>query len=257
MFNNDIANFDFYDINVLNQMWKKGTSFPYEKNARPYHGACFVVSGKIKYKTKEKEIVATEGDVVILKKNSKYKAIFCESNTQDILANFQCENREKTKDFFDIYDDEIIVFKNRVDLQKIFLEIYDYNMLPQRKCMVKAKLYQIMDEICTVEPKNDIFKQIKQEIDRDYDFTLKETDLAKKCMVSVSTLQRTFKKIYGKPISEYKNEIKIQKAKELLSTNSHTTEEIAEILGFCDSSHFSKSFKKYVGVSPKKYAKQH
>ncbi len=257
MFNNEAANLDFYDINVLNQMWKKGSFFRYDINARPYCGICFVVSGKIKYKTKEKDITALPGDVVVLKKHSEYKAEFCECNTRDILINFQCENHNGEKNFSDISEGEITVFKNRADLQKNFIEIFDYDMLLQRKCMVKSKLYQIMDEICTSEPKNAVFKQIKQIIDNDTDFKLNESEFAAKCGVSISTLQRTFKKNCGKTVSEYRSELKMQKAKELLSQNVHTTEEIAEILGFCDNSHFSKSFKKHVGVSPKKYSNQH
>ena len=86
---------------------------------------------------------------------------------------------------------------------------------------------------------------------------MKEAELAERCLVSVSTLQRVFKNTYGKTISEYRNELRISKAKKLLITGNYTVEETAEILGFYDSAYFSRCFKKAEGLSPKKYLKQY
>ena len=126
-----------------------------------------------------------------------------------------------------------------------------------RGCMVKAMLYSIFDEILNCDLSNTLFVEIKQAVDSDEGLNLKETELAEKCSVSVSTLQRVFKNTYGKTISEYKNELRISKAKKLLITGNYTMEEISEMLGFCDSAYFSRCFKKAEGISPKKYLKQY
>lgn len=257
MIDDKFENLNFYDINVLNQIWEKGASYSYNERTRPYCGICFVVSGKIKYKCADKDIFALTGDVVILKKASSYKASFYDEKTNDILVNFQCEKSDIEKDFFDMFKNDVSVLKNRLDMKKSFFEIAKYDMLSGKKFMVKSELYKIMDEICNIESENTIAKNAKQIIDSDMNFLLKESELAKKCSVSISTLQRTFKKAYGKTVSEYKNELKTAKAKELLNQKNHSAEEIAEILGYCDSSHFSKAFKKHVGISPKKYSNQH
>ena len=252
-----IEELNFYDISVLNQTWKKGSFFSYEAKSRPCFGICFIVFGSIKYVTKTKEVTATSGDVIILKKNTRYRALFDESSTHNILINFSCAGIGGEGDFFESTDEEIIALKNRKGLENRFFEILSYDFMNNRRCMVKAMLYSIFDEIFICDLRNTLFAEIKHAVDSDKGLNLKETDLAEKFSVSVSTLQRVFKNTYGKTISEYKNELRISKAKKLLITGNYTMEEIAETLGFCDSAYFSRCFKKAEGLSPKKYLKQY
>ncbi|MFI3284621.1 MAG: helix-turn-helix domain-containing protein [Erysipelotrichaceae bacterium] len=53
-------------------------------------------------------------------------------------------------------------------------------------------------------------------------------------------------------ISEYINQQKVEEAKIMLSKGSSISE-TSDNLGFNDESYFGKIFKKYTGLSPKKY----
>ena len=183
--------------------------------------------------------------------------MFEESSTQDILINFSCDGLGGENDLFESTDEEIIALKNRRDLKNRFLEILSYEFMNNRRCMVKAVLYSIFDEIFNSDASNTLFAEIKRVIDSDEGLNMKEAELAERCLVSVSTLQRVFKNTYGKTISEYRNELRISKAKKLLITGSYSIEETAEMLGFYDSAYFSRCFKKAEGLSPKKYLKQY
>lgn len=249
-------NLNFGNITVAKQTWKSGDCYSYESNARPYCGICFVVSGKISYKTKNGIVTAAEGDVVVLKKHARYKAIFGKEPTCDILVNFRCEPFGSESEFFVEFKEQIIVFKNILYLKKSFFDILGY-FVSEKSLLVKAELYKILDKICTSKEENNPYYKIKSVIDSDLDFSMKEEQIAEKCAMSVSSLQRHFKATYGKTVSEYRAEMKISKAKELLTSGAHTLEEIAEILGFCDSSYFGKCFKKHEGMSPKKYLKEY
>lgn len=66
-------------------------------------------------------------------------------------------------------------------------------------------------------------------------------------------LNRMFKNNLGITIFEYLNIIRINKAKELLMNGSMKAFEIASAVGYCDEYHFSKAFKKSVGISPRQY----
>jgi transcriptional regulator GlxA family with amidase domain len=48
-----------------------------------------------------------------------------------------------------------------------------------------------------------------------------------------------------------------QKAQDLLINTSKSVKEIAEVLGFDSASHFSKLFKKRVGISPLHWRENH
>jgi two-component system response regulator YesN len=71
--------------------------------------------------------------------------------------------------------------------------------------------------------------------------------------ISVSYLSLLFKKNLGKSFVKYLTELRLDKARELLKYSSDRIIEIAEKCGYNDVYYFSHSFKKSVGMSPKKY----
>lgn len=85
--------------------------------------------------------------------------------------------------------------------------------------------------------------------------TIKE--LAEYTELSPSYLSRLFKKELGISISDYISEKKIEKAENLLKYSDFTFIEIANYLAFSSQSHFIQTFKKAVGLTPKKYRNQY
>lgn len=82
---------------------------------------------------------------------------------------------------------------------------------------------------------------------------IKLQTLATLCNFSVSHFSRIFKKEVGKTLKEYVNIKKLEKAKYLLESTNDSICQISEELGLEDSSYFTKVFKKYEGICPKKY----
>lgn len=78
-------------------------------------------------------------------------------------------------------------------------------------------------------------------------------ELAKYVGLSENYLSRLFAKELGISISDYIREKKIEKAVELLKYSDLSASDIAMKLSFSTQSHFIQTFKKYMGVSPKKY----
>ncbi|RCX17551.1 AraC family two component transcriptional regulator [Anaerobacterium chartisolvens] len=71
--------------------------------------------------------------------------------------------------------------------------------------------------------------------------------------VSTYYISRIFKKELGKNFVDCLNEIRIEKAKELLKDIRYKTYEVAEMVGIPDAHYFSKLFKKYEGLTPTEY----
>ncbi|MBE6022285.1 MAG: response regulator [Cellulosilyticum sp.] len=86
-----------------------------------------------------------------------------------------------------------------------------------------------------------------------YTMSITLNELAEHTYVSTYYLSRMFKKELGKNFVEYLNEVRIEKAKELLKGNQYKTYEIAELVGIQDPHYFSKIFKKYVNMTPTEY----
>ena len=74
--------------------------------------------------------------------------------------------------------------------------------------------------------------------------------------LSKSYISLVFKEHMGLTVMDYITNLKINRAKTLLTTTTQSIMEISQILGFHDSSHFGKAFKKVTGVTPREYRKR-
>lgn len=81
-------------------------------------------------------------------------------------------------------------------------------------------------------------------------------DIASNMKYSPSHFGQLFLKSTGHTPLNYFNQLKIQKACQLLDFSDLRIKEIAEILGFYDQYHFSKAFQKQVGETPTSYKKR-
>lgn len=77
--------------------------------------------------------------------------------------------------------------------------------------------------------------------------------LAERSFVSEVYFRRLFKAEYGISPRKYIIRLRIQYAKELISTGYYSLKEIAFMSGYTDYKYFSTEFKKQVGVSPSEY----
>lgn len=80
-------------------------------------------------------------------------------------------------------------------------------------------------------------------------------DLAEALNISRVQLYRKVKAILGISISDHINNIRLERAVEMLKSNDMTVSEIAYALGFSSPNYFSVAFKNKFGVSPKEYKK--
>lgn len=90
-----------------------------------------------------------------------------------------------------------------------------------------------------------IYSQIHSRI------TLKE--LADRLNLSESYLSKLFVTEVGISISDYIREKKIERAENMLKFSDYDIADIANYFSFSSQSHFTQTFEKQVGLSPKKY----
>lgn len=98
-----------------------------------------------------------------------------------------------------------------------------------------------------------IVKNALEYIEENYKLKLKLADVAEKTYVSQWHLSKLLNKHTGQNFSEILNNIRIEKAKELLNDPSLRIGDVAEEVGFLDMAHFSRVFKKQVGISANEY----
>ncbi len=107
------------------------------------------------------------------------------------------------------------------------------------------------------ESSRERIRPVENYINQYYYNNINNEQLAKLCGLSTQYFRKIFTEVYGVSPMAYVSRVRMQAATEILKFGQFTTiADVAERVGFHDVYHFSKTFKKYIGISPKKFADQ-
>jgi two-component system response regulator YesN len=105
-----------------------------------------------------------------------------------------------------------------------------------------------------VEETNTVVDSVKNYIALHIDNSdLSREEIAKHVFLNQDYLSRLFKKETGVALSDYIMQERIQLARELLQKTNMAISEVASSVGYSNFSHFSKVFRKCIGLNPKDF----
>jgi AraC-like DNA-binding protein len=155
------------------------------------------------------------------------------------------EYRRLMQEVTDVEDDNpmrLAVIQNRIMLliERFFLRLYErkknsYFNIP----LSKADISRVMQVEAVLT--KDVFEPAP---------TISQ--LARMVSISESKLKKDFKLIYGVPVYEYFQKVRMQAAKDKLLEGGHSVKEVAMELGYSNLSNFTIAFKKEFGLLPSK-----
>lgn len=99
-----------------------------------------------------------------------------------------------------------------------------------------------------------LINEVKGYINRNYARQVSLEDLAEVLQVSPYHLSRVFNEESGFSLTAYLTMVRMRQAKNLLLDGRLNISEIADAVGYVDSSYFSKVFRKHFGQSPREVA---
>lgn len=228
-------------------------------NSRPSYGIALNISGNKKYIfSTGLQLTAKENNIIFLPKKSDY--IVEAIQPGDCYAiNFMIN-----KPLF--FEPFVISLKNSTKMLQCFMSAEKHfrrkNSGYKLKCM--SELYSILHSLN--EEHNLMYasgsqkKQIAPAIDYIHDFysekQINTEFLSGLCGIKESYFRRVFLSCYGISPIKYINQLKLSRAKELLSQNEYTIETISQMSGFNNVYYFCRYFKKEIGITPSEYRKE-
>lgn len=163
----------------------------------------------------------------------------------------------------DTFEPFVLKPKNTTRIQECYHTAYQawLRKKPGYLLQCKAELYRIL-YLMQTEYVTEYFSKDKLELilpaveyihEHYTDELLNISELSGMCGVSPEYFRKIFKSFYGASPVKYINQLKINRAKELLLSGSYSVSEAAEYAGYPDMSYFSREFKKATGISPSHY----
>lgn len=151
--------------------------------------------------------------------------------------------------------DILVLFRRLLDTAKESLTGY-----PQQLAGITMQLLGLVNTISQhIEFDNDpvgrLISKAKFLLEESFENQLDMEHLANQLPMGYSSFRKAFKKITGESPNQYHLNLRLNRAKDLLSSTALNINEIADQTGFENVFYFSKLFKKKNGVSPNSFRK--
>ncbi len=150
-------------------------------------------------------------------------------------------------------------YQNRLQQKVIFNSTHNEIRLPKSAVekvlstanpVIAKELEQKINELLLPYAEDSTPEQVREIIKNSLGFLPSQASIAQHLNLSTRTLRRRLEK-QNLSYQEVVNQVRKEQAIELLKNLDLSIEEIAYYLGFSSASHFSNSFKKWTGRSPK------
>lgn len=250
-----------------------------------FHDFCeiyYQLSGEKYYFIKNDTYHILPGDLILIKENLVHKAFavndcpseryLIEMNRHYIKTNMVQLN---CSPLFEIFDKEIFVLRLTPNeqniLEHIFREMQKLNKNESLESIIYLKIlsltlqlllyiYDLNKKERTLDMNRNMFVNkrvgdITHYINSNYMNDLSLETLAAHFNINYYYLCKLFKNTIGFTFSNYLNAIRIKEANHLLLTTSLSITEVAEKVGYTDTSYFGRMYKKIMNTSALKYKK--
>lgn len=255
---------DVYDFHVQSvpfayvRKYLPGTVL--QMNERKAHGLTLVLSGELCISFADGEsYCAHEGDIILQRYRDAYRLeAVGETPTEYIVISYL--TREEDFSSTILPPCRLFSTEHRRRYRDAFSRAAETHGAPGvcGNALLRALVQQILCHIIQEYHTRTISKDgplacAKHFIESSFERDIGISDIAAAACCSPSHLRTLFRNSCGESPIHYLNRMRIEHAKEMLTSNLFRLEEIASACGFRNVYYFSRVFKEYTGISPGKY----
>ncbi len=216
---------------------------------RNNYGLSFCAEGRITYEMNGKQAVSDENHAVILPKGQSYSLYGNKSGIFPVI-NFDC------KEF--LCDEVISLPIQKSDTYvKDFEKMKALSLFEENRAKMMSVFYSILHRLSTESSVHNVILPAIRYIESNYQNPkLSNAELAEKCNISEVYFRKIFTETYKTTPKQFIVDIRINKAKQLLSDGFLNIGAVAEECGFSNQYHFCRLFKEKTGFTPTEYTKR-
>lgn len=254
----DFNNLFVGDISIVSGVRQKGRGVDF-RNGRLKHGFLYLLSGEATFYLSGKTRRVKNGELLYIPKALKYKMQYSQPDTAFIVVNFDMFDRSGNG--FSLFESIHLVSlgdsAHSANHAMVKLEACATSEAPAMLLRRKELLYQLLSILCSDSylPFDDEgrYPQIVKGVSllkQTYLENLPIETFAKESSVSTSSFRSLFKKQYGLSPLQYRNRLRINRARQLLIEDGCTVAEAAYASGFDNIGYFCRYYKQVTGETP-------
>ena len=246
------------DVVVISGVRPMGKSYRHRQTGRANHGILYVRSGEATFYLQEGILKVTDGQLLYLPQGLEYKMQYTGESTSFVVVNFDLwgENTAPVSlfDGVKVLTDPDPTHSFESIMTKLELCGAAQNLSGQFRR--KELLCRLLAVLCSSQelPDGGQYPRIGEGVrllKQTYLENLSIETFAAACSLSESAFRQLFRKQYGISPLQYRNRLRIQRARELLEYDHCTVAEAAYASGFENLGYFCRCYKKITGQTPK------
>ena len=250
---NDIFTVDFNldSILALRQNQFRGAQFNYLDTTRRVSGLFLMREGCAHFTFPDgKSLTAKHGDVMLLPKDSRYRIVFEVPEGQlihPLMVNFRATNL--AGEDLNLGDRILRLCRDNGELFHLFnaaAQLYKGGS----PAKLKAKVFELFGALFPLAESDECAIGY---ISRHYTDRFSIPALAEKCAMSETAYRKRFRVLTGQSPVQYINNLKIEKACQMLLSSDMRLNDISDFLNFYSPAYFYKVFRACTGMTPNEY----
>lgn len=139
------------------------------------------------------------------------------------------------------------------DILEHIQPIDDIHSEKELKTWVLSALNVCLEATKVVNSQHDLICKVKRYIAEHLQGSCSRDEIARSVYLNPAYLSRLFKRETGISMTDYQIQLRMELAKDMLSSGSVSVSTVAETINCYNFSYFSRMFKKCVGVTPTEY----
>lgn len=213
--------------------------------------------GETCYLSNGKEYISNINNIALLPKGCDYDWI-CTRSGHFSIVEFECEKTYHSIFSFNVKDGEQYykIIKKMEVARALKKAAYALDELRDMYGIIASLLKSAEATYIHSSKKQKILPAIEY-IAKNYNKHICNDELSSVTGLSTVYFRKLFKEAMGVSPINYIFSVKMNKAQKMLNSDYSSITDIAYSLGYNNVYEFSRDFKKYAGISPSKFAKQH
>ncbi len=246
--------FTIENIDAVNVIRNSGYRYSY-RNGRAKHGFIYVKKG-ILYESfpdsSTSDIEVCEGDVIFIPKGTKYTGIYKQDSTEIYIVQFDIASGSLPLHFSKPFKVSTI---GAGELINSFFES-EARRNSRHPFFYLSRIYDLLWQIDSyyskVPAKFIRLQPALDELSNNFTYNHPVAFYSDLCNMSQANFRKAFKEYTGLSPIDYRNSLRLKKARVLMTSGEYNVSEASDICGFSNTSFFIRLYKKKFGTTPKK-----